>query len=212
MYMKSIFNIILLTGCCTLSSFVFAIAPNDQTPEQQSICASETGAAKGLCNAYCEAMDCDLGSMSNASPLACAKVKENYVKAKGAGALLPCECPAACAQGVQSLINAALNSTYGISGNTSCIYDTSREAGSISLYGTGNPLNGSITPSPTVFSLNISGGGCGGSFGPITSDPPPVVPSFGIGLTVSEQANCANLFIGQIQALTNFSPICNITP
>ncbi len=36
-----------------------AQTPDGETPAEEVVCADETGAAKGLCNAYCEAMDCD---------------------------------------------------------------------------------------------------------------------------------------------------------
>ena len=52
------------------------------------VCGGETGKAFGLCNAYCEAMDCDWDP--NASANACARVKSNYQKLTGNDEL-PCE-------------------------------------------------------------------------------------------------------------------------
>ncbi len=53
-----------------------------------SVCEGETGRAFGLCNAYCEAMDCDWDP--NASEKACARVKSNYQRLTGEEEL-PCE-------------------------------------------------------------------------------------------------------------------------
>jgi len=60
-----------------------------QTPDS---CSNETGAAYGLCNAYCDAMDCDSDNPS-ASPTACTKVQTKFQNVTGRD--LPCEksCP-----------------------------------------------------------------------------------------------------------------------
>ena len=72
-----------------------------QTPAVEDVCEGESGAAFGLCNAYCEAMDCDFGfeedPKPHASEKACLQVKYNYMKLSGK-AELPCEpelCPPA---------------------------------------------------------------------------------------------------------------------
>lgn len=49
------------------------------------------GAARALCNAYCEALDCDAAT-PNASPTACAQVSRLFARASG-GAALICELP-----------------------------------------------------------------------------------------------------------------------
>jgi hypothetical protein len=59
-----------------------------QTPDA---CDGETGAAYGLCNAYCEAMDCDSDN-AQASETACAKVKDKFANITGRTSL-PCEAP-----------------------------------------------------------------------------------------------------------------------
>jgi len=58
-------------------------------------CDGESGAAYGLCNAYCEAMDCD-GSDGGpyANDNACNRVSDNFNKITGGN--LPCE--AACGE------------------------------------------------------------------------------------------------------------------
>lgn len=58
-----------------------------QTPDS---CGNETGAAYGLCNAYCDAMDCDSDNPS-ASATACEKVRTRFQNV--AGRDLPCEVP-----------------------------------------------------------------------------------------------------------------------
>jgi hypothetical protein len=65
--------------------------PDGETPAEEDVCtaAGLTGAAWGLCNAYCEAMDCD--GDPQASPEACAKVKANFDKKTGGKIALPCE-------------------------------------------------------------------------------------------------------------------------
>ncbi len=84
------------------SSPVFAQTPDGETPAEEEVCDPLAGAAFGLCNAYCEAMDCHLpdaehpDATPNASPTACLKVKDNFIKITGL-AELPCEavaCPA----------------------------------------------------------------------------------------------------------------------
>jgi len=66
--------------------------PDGKPPSVETVCDGQTGAAFGLCNAYCEAMDCDSPN-HDASDTACAQVKKNYEKKTGHP--LPCEivCP-----------------------------------------------------------------------------------------------------------------------
>lgn len=66
--------------------------PDWMTPAEETICDGETGAAYGLCNAYCEAMDCDSPN-AQASATACTKVKDKFANITGRP-FLPCEtCP-----------------------------------------------------------------------------------------------------------------------
>ncbi len=50
-----------------------------QTPDEETVCDGFEGAAYGLCNAYCEAMDCD-SKEPQASDTACEKVFANFMK------------------------------------------------------------------------------------------------------------------------------------
>ena len=54
-----------------------AQTPDDMTPAEEDVCDVLEGAAYGLCNAYCEAMDCD-SEEAQASDEACGKVLGNY--------------------------------------------------------------------------------------------------------------------------------------
>jgi hypothetical protein len=58
---------------------------------QESLCESAglSGAAFGLCNAFCEAMDCD-SDRPRASARACERVLANYERKTGPGSLPPC--------------------------------------------------------------------------------------------------------------------------
>ena len=64
--------------------------PDGEPPSVEVNCDGQTGAAHGLCNAYCEAMDCD-SATPQASQNACNKVRDNFTRITGQG--LPCDCP-----------------------------------------------------------------------------------------------------------------------
>ena len=70
-----------------------AKTPDGQTPSQETVCDNETGAAFGLCNAYCEAMDCDSPD-HHASDQACASVRSNFERKTGRP--MPCEATCPC--------------------------------------------------------------------------------------------------------------------
>jgi hypothetical protein len=67
----------------------FAQTPDGETPAEETVCDIYSGAAFGLCNAYCEAMDCELlfdddpETSPNASATACMKVLDNFIKITG---------------------------------------------------------------------------------------------------------------------------------
>ena len=71
------FTTIMAFGMLTVSMPVFA-----QTSDDGAVCDAESGAAYGLCNAYCEAMDCD-ESDPQASDVACLKVMDRYIQITG---------------------------------------------------------------------------------------------------------------------------------
>ena len=72
----------------------FAQTPDGQTPAQESVCDGESGAAFGLCNAYCEAMDCDSAN-PQATVKACNQVEDKFINITG---LLP-PCAELCPDG-----------------------------------------------------------------------------------------------------------------
>ena len=55
----------------------------------EDICGAFSGAPFGLCNAYCDAMDC-AGTSPEASTTACEKVKAKFEMKAEEGASLPC--------------------------------------------------------------------------------------------------------------------------
>lgn len=63
----------------------WAQTPDGATPAVEDICTQwgMTGKVYGLCNAYCEAMDCDAGENAQASEQACARVLGKIVAALG---------------------------------------------------------------------------------------------------------------------------------
>ena len=65
------------------------VVTKSETPASETICDSEIGAAWGLCNAYCEAMDCD--EDPQASQEACNRVSGKFISITGRA--LPCELP-----------------------------------------------------------------------------------------------------------------------
>lgn len=88
-YLTPLFAFLLL---CTGAGAALASTPDGQTPAEETVCNGETGAAYGLCNAYCEAMDCESDNPS-ASATACSRVRTKFQNITGRD--LPCEntCP-----------------------------------------------------------------------------------------------------------------------
>src|SRR4051794_18845112 len=72
----------------------FAKTPDKQPPSEETVCSNEKGAAFGLCNAYCEAMDCTDPEQA-ASDKGCQAIKANFEKLTGRP--LPCEVQCPCA-------------------------------------------------------------------------------------------------------------------
>jgi hypothetical protein len=68
--------------------------PDGKPPSEETVCDGLDGALFGLCNAYCEAMDCDSPN-PHASPTACARVLQNFMKHSG-GQPPPCAVTCPC--------------------------------------------------------------------------------------------------------------------
>ena len=62
--------------------------PDGQPPANETVCDGFNGAAFGLCNAYCEAMDCD-SENPHASAAACNNAREHFMRKTGFAP--PCE-------------------------------------------------------------------------------------------------------------------------
>ncbi len=87
--MKRIMTTFLLAAGLVMAVPLIASAqtPDGQTPAVETVCEGESGAAFGLCNAYCEAMDCD--NLPEASLTACERVRDQFMKITDRD--LPCE-------------------------------------------------------------------------------------------------------------------------
>jgi hypothetical protein len=83
-----------------LSAFVLgagsasAKTPDGKTPAQETVCDNETGAAYGLCNAYCEAKDCGDPNQTS-SDRSCEVIKDKFERMTGRPmpCSLTCPCP-----------------------------------------------------------------------------------------------------------------------
>jgi hypothetical protein len=113
--MKTRLTLTLLSLCLllTFASVSSAQTPDGLPPALETVCDMEQGAAYGHCNAYCEAMDCELandndpGTEPHASATACAKVRNKFLQATGHD--VPCEvtCPCADLGGFAAVLSGA---------------------------------------------------------------------------------------------------------
>jgi hypothetical protein len=105
--MKTRLTLALLSLCLllTFASVSPAQTPDEMPPALETVCDMETGAAYGLCTAYCEAMDCETDN-PNASATACSKVRGKFQQTTGRD--LPCEVNCPCADPAVSSVFAAV--------------------------------------------------------------------------------------------------------
>lgn len=68
-----------LAGLFTGLPIAGAQTPDGETPAEEDVCSELSGAQYGLCNAYCEALDCHLPELTD-SKQACETVLNNYRK------------------------------------------------------------------------------------------------------------------------------------
>lgn len=87
-YIACLFTFFVIVPCVAMAQ-----TPDGLTPNMESVCDAESGAAYGLCNAYCEAMDCE-SDTPQASETACTKVASKFNNITGRG--LPCELECPC--------------------------------------------------------------------------------------------------------------------
>lgn len=103
---------------CLLLTFAGAAAaqtPDGNPPSQETVCDGQTGAAYGLCTAFCEAMDCD-SDAPQASQTACDKVGGKFLTITGQAP--PCAVPTCPCVGGLLGFGEAINGEFG--GLTSC--------------------------------------------------------------------------------------------
>lgn len=72
------FSFLFVGSVVVMSNQAWSQTPDGETPADEDVCDGLTGAAWGLCNAYCEAMDCD--GVPQASDAACNRVADNFDK------------------------------------------------------------------------------------------------------------------------------------
>ncbi len=81
---------LFFVGSFVGSIFAFPVSysstPDGETPAVEHVCDDYSGAAFGLCNAYCEAMDCD--DDPNADQEACDKLEDKFTARTGRD--IPC--------------------------------------------------------------------------------------------------------------------------
>ena len=81
--MQFLVQVVFLSALITMPIAASAQTSDGETPAMESVCDDETGTLKGLCNAYCEAMDCHLDEAIHAAQAACDRVLANYRKKSG---------------------------------------------------------------------------------------------------------------------------------
>ena len=151
---------------CTGTGAALAQTPEDTPPSDETVCDGEVGAAYGLCNAYCEAMDCDSDD-PQASETACSKVQSKFQNITGRD--VPCEVPVTCP--CASLPN--FNQVVEYSGSNYCVLTQ----GGVDF---GDPsgfarISAFLTPQPV----------CGATFGSFSD----------LSITPEEVAVCTQLIL-----------------
>lgn len=88
-YLKRAFALVLFVNLTIFGLPGIAETSDGVTPAEETVCEEAVlgGALKGLCNAYCEAMDCDADPSANIN--ACESVHGKFLKKSG-GIELPC--------------------------------------------------------------------------------------------------------------------------
>lgn len=112
--------------------------PDGKPPSEETVCNSLSGALFGLCNAYCEAMDCDSPN-PHASPTACSRVLDNFMKHSG-GQPPPCAVTCPCPERLP-LFHDLVEGSIGV---RQCIIDSLSQVTSV------------ITPAGTFALVNQS--------------------------------------------------------
>lgn len=96
--MRTCIGLVMVVGATVFYGFVSVErvlgdgTPDASPPSQENGCNGLSGAAFGLCNAYCEAQDCDVYPQPS-----CTRLRENFQKVTG-NPIFPCD--AFCGDGV----------------------------------------------------------------------------------------------------------------
>jgi hypothetical protein len=101
---RTILTFVLAIGLAVSATQVWAGTPDGETPSRESICDPLSGAARGICNSYCEAQDCNMHPRAS-----CTALRRKYQKLTGSPVfpcdMLPCgyadgpECGGTCPNG-----------------------------------------------------------------------------------------------------------------
>lgn len=147
MYLRAITSAAFAAFLCIgLGSPAMAQTPDGEPPAVESVCDDLTGAAFGLCNAYCEAMDCHDPENAKASASACTAVKGRLAVA--GVATPPCEdgpvfeCPCFDTQGILEVVEdpfCTIDAVNTLGGISSSIYDSSLDVNWLAWIGEGTP-------------------------------------------------------------------------
>jgi len=81
----------VLALLAALAGTAMTKTPDKQPPSTETSCVGLTGAARGLCNAYCQAQDCDVHQRPS-----CEVLRKNFQRATGSSKF-PCD-RVACGQ------------------------------------------------------------------------------------------------------------------
>jgi hypothetical protein len=136
------------------SGNALAQTPDEQPPSQETVCDNESGAAYGLCNAYCEAMDCDDPNV-RASDAGCEAVRRNFERKTGR----PMPCMMTCPCAVLLQLFADINS--GAAKVTACFVDDNLitvtvEGGEQAVISNGPPGTCSVNGEPPFVELTAA--------------------------------------------------------
>ena len=90
--------LVLSLAVLGVAGSALAKTPDGKTPAVETVCDNEIGAAFGLCNAYCEAIDCT-DPDQRASNRGCEELKQHFETLTGRP--LPCAMTCPCADVLQ---------------------------------------------------------------------------------------------------------------
>lgn len=87
--MYRFFVALVTASLIALAGAALTKTPDQQTPSQETVCSGLSRSAFGICNAYCEAQDCDSHPKPSAS---CEQLRVNFKRLTGRS-VFPCDLP-----------------------------------------------------------------------------------------------------------------------